>query len=171
MQTAPAYADPRFDGIDDPELMMPAAAHEAGHAIAALAAGFPVREMRLWREGGDRVTGYALIEHSDDPEGDELNGALITAVAGHEAEAHWLTENHGFQFLGFRDRSGALSAARPGCCDDLRLFRTLRRGHRDALTEPAARVRARALLTRRWRRVERLALRLARHGHLGNTTA
>lgn len=166
-----AYADPRFDNITDPELMLPAAAHEAGHAIAALNAGLPISEMRLWRESNDRVLGYVYVDHSDEPEGEELDGMLITAVAGHEAQALWHTEYDGFRFLGFRDRSGALSEARADCCTDLKLFKSLRRGHRDALTEPAARVRARALLARRWRRVEYLALRLARHRRLGSPSA
>lgn len=166
-----AYADPRFDNVTDPELMLPAAAHEAGHAVAALNAGFRVHELRLWLEGKNRVLGYVDVDHGDDLEGDELDGALITAMAGHEAQALWLTEYHDFRFLGFRDHSSALSESRSACCGDRRIFKRMRRGHHDALTEAAARTRARVLLSRRWRRVEHLALRLARHRRLGALSA
>lgn len=159
--------DHRFDGITDPDLIMPAAAHEAGHVVAALVAGFPVHEVRIWRRG-DLVSGVARVDPGDNLEGEDLNNALIVAVAGHEAQAFWLTEYHDYRFLGFRDRSQALHDSRGGCCTDLELFRGMRRGHRDALTEPAARARARILLAGRWRRVEHLALRLARRHHLTN---
>lgn len=160
-----------FDDITDPDLMLPAAAHEAGHAVAALAAGFPVRELRLWRHGKDRVSGYAHIDHGDDLEGEELDCALITAVSGHEAQALWLTEYAGYRFLGFRDRSTALSDSQSDCCGDLEMFRRMRRDHSEALTQPAARIRARALLASRWRSVEQLAVRLARHQRLTAPTA
>lgn len=164
------HTDSRFDGITDPRLTLPAAAHEAGHVIAALAAGFPVREVRIFREGSD-FGGNAEVGYSDKPEGDELDHALIVSVAGHEAEAFWLTEYHDYQFLGFRDRSKALHDTRGCAAGDRDIFRSLRRGHRDALTDPAARSRARIVLARHWRSLERLALRLARRHRLTDVSA
>lgn len=151
-----------FDAYD-PQLLA-TAAHEAGHAHAFHHAGIPIGEIRVWWQG-DSTAGHVTLA-DDYIDEDQLDGNLIALVAGHEAEARWLTEHGGFQLLGFRNQSGALSASRGRCCSDMTNFRRLRRRHKSELTEPAARVQARALLVRRWPHLERLALRLARHRRL-----
>lgn len=151
-----------FDNYDP--YLLATAAHEAGHALACHHAGIDIAEIVLWQQG-DSIGGH-VIPSSDHLDEDQYDGQLVALVAGHEAEARWLTDHGGYRTLGFRDHSGALSVSRGGCCTDLANFRRLRRKGTGSLAEPTARAQARALLIRRWPHLERLALRLARHRRL-----
>lgn len=147
----------------DLRLLQPAA-HEAGHALACVVAGYAIADIRVWHTSNSAAGALQLADDIDDRQAtDEL---LVSLVAGHEAEVNWLSLN-----TNHPSRERALRETQPGCCTDLELFaRYRRRSRHTSLTEAAARGRAEALLRQHWRRVERLTVRLARAKHLTNPT-
>ncbi|HEX5120466.1 MAG TPA: hypothetical protein VFW65_35240 [Pseudonocardiaceae bacterium] len=132
----------------DPELLL-AAAHELGHAIVDLAHQVPVLGVEVNRRthGGLTRTGFDPTTATPD----QWRGALIGDLAGFEAELLWC-HRHG----GHADPASAVT--------DYANF--TRHARRVGLTRGVARTRARSVLIAHWPRLERLALRLARHGHL-----
>lgn len=148
--------------------LMPTAAHEAGHAVAALSAGFAIAEIRIWRESDEHHYGHhGYVRLTQDTFTDEEHDDHpVVLVAGHEAEARWMSKHADYLLLGSARRD-----TRGGACHDLDTFRRNRRKGNGTLTEPQARAQARVLLARHWHRIERLALRLARTRHLHNPSA
>ncbi|MGW1678547.1 hypothetical protein [Saccharopolyspora sp. NPDC002376] len=134
------------------------ATHEAGHAIIAVLFGLQVTEIKIWRSGHS-YAGHVLTPIDEDNH-DDLTASLHTAVAGHEAEALWRA-NHLKQ-----SRGAAIRDSRPGCKHDMAAFREYRRLGKDLPTETAARQLAHRQLVTHWSRIERLADRLTRAGHL-----
>ena len=154
----------RFDGLDLD--LLPTAAHEAGHAIAASAAGLTVVDIALWHEQGGAAGHVELIEEPDDLDSESLNGFLVSIVAGQEAQARFLTRYSTFALLG-----SARAATEGSCCDDKALFKTVHKRHPEALSRGEARHQAQRLITQRWDRLERLAARLAKYRRLTSPAA
>lgn len=154
----------RFDGLDLD--LLPTAAHEAGHAIAASAAGLTVVDIALWHEQGGAAGHVEVTEEPDDLDSESLNGFLVTTVAGQEAQARFLTRYSTFAFV-----SSARSAIERGCCDDKALFKTVHKRHSEVLSRGEARHQAQRLVTQRWARIERLATRLAKYRRLTSPAA
>lgn len=154
----------RFDGLA-PDLL-PAAAHEAGHAIAASKAGLTIVDIALWREK-DGVAGYVEVtEEPGDLDTEGINGYLVTIAAGQEAQSRFLTHHSNFVFL-----SSARSATEAHCCDDKALSAAIRRRHREVLSRSDARHQAQRLITQHWAHLERLTARLAKHRRLTSPAA
>jgi hypothetical protein len=132
----------------DPELLL-AAAHELGHAIVDLAHQIRVLSVEVDRRAHTGLTRVEFDDATATP--DQLRGALIGGLAGFEAELLWCAR-HG----GHADPATAVT--------DYAQFR--RHARRVDLTRAVARTRARSVLIHHWPRLERLALRLAQHGHV-----
>lgn len=148
------------DGGPDPLTLerLIVATHEAGHAVIAVLSGLHVEEIKIWRHGET----YAGLVRTpiNEADADELAASLLTAVAGHEAEALWRSQHLA------ESRGTAIRQSRSGCNHDMALFRKYRRLGKDLPTETAARQLAHRQLVTHWPRIERLGARLARAGRL-----
>ncbi|MFJ8912340.1 hypothetical protein [Amycolatopsis sp. NPDC102389] len=129
------------------------AAHEVGHAVACQAAGLRVIAVRLFPDRG-----YVTHVEADPADQDQVDGELVTLLAGLEAGARWAQKHRGLW------RGEALRWSR-GCSDsDLALFR---RAKRNASVSPSRlESRARSLVAQQWGRIDRLSRKLADSGRL-----
>ncbi|MFD6072867.1 hypothetical protein [Amycolatopsis lurida] len=134
-------------------MMLAAAAHEVGHAVACQAAGLRVREVRLLSHRG-----FVTYAEPDPGDQHQVDGELVALLAGPEAGARWAQKHRGLW------RGEALRWSR-GCSDsDLALFR---RTKRNASVSPSRlESRARSLVSAQWGRIDRLSRQLADSGRL-----
>lgn len=142
---------PRYSPEDAATLAL--AAHEVGHAVACQAAGLRVLEVRLHSRGG-----FVRAADADPADQDQVDGELVTLLAGMEAGARWGQKHAGLW------RGDALRWSR-GCSDsDLALFRRMKRN----ASVPSSRLEshARSLVARHWSRIDRLSRKLADSGRL-----
>jgi hypothetical protein len=134
----------------DPDLLI-VAAHELGHAVLASAYGITVVSIEVDRAAYTGLTRRDPGLNYDRCSIEVLRAGLLGDVAGFEAERMW-----GARHGGHVDRAGSTT--------DLTQFARYRR--RADLTTAGARGQARFVLRQHWATVERLAPRLARHGHV-----
>ncbi|MFF4595279.1 hypothetical protein [Amycolatopsis sp. NPDC001319] len=135
------------------------AAHEVAHAVACRAAAatrasrLTVRRVVLTAENG-------FIQHSPvDPDNqDQINTALIVALAGREGAARWVQRNAGYW------RGSAMRWAAQGCDSDLTYFHRMK--HHSNRSTGWLENRARAVVAGNWGRIDRLAHKLAADGRL-----
>ncbi|MFD5245675.1 hypothetical protein ACFWIW_14075 [Amycolatopsis sp. NPDC058340] len=142
---------PRYSPEDAALLAL--AAHEVGHAVACQAAGLRVAEVRLLPDRG-----WVTHKAADPGDQDQVDGELVTLLAGREAGARWAQKHHGMW------RGDALRWSRGCSASDLALFR---RAKRTASVSPSRlESRARSLVARQWGRIDRLSRQLADSGRL-----
>lgn len=143
-----------------------AAAHEAGHAVAARMVGLSVRDVRIWQDGNRPDSGVAGVTRIGDGRrrlvGTELADALlVVALAGTAAETLWLRRT-------VRRIPGPLRRdVAAACRTDQRNAR--RAAHRSTLSLPDGRARAGDLVRANWPDVRRVAVLLGRSGHLSGS--
>ncbi|MFF0145993.1 hypothetical protein ATK36_0481 [Amycolatopsis sulphurea] len=135
------------------------AAHELAHAVACTAAA-TTRAGRLTVVQVVVEPGRSFVEHSEVDPGnqDQVNTAVVVALAGQEGAARWAQRHAGYW------RGSAMRMAAHGCEDD---HAYVRRMSRYSDRSPAwLRHRARAVVAANWGRIDRLTHRLVADGRL-----
>lgn len=139
---------PKLDATDPKQLAT--AVHELGHAWAWKDAGLDV--YKITTTGATGATGARY--RSDANRERMLRGYAVGCWAGFEAEDRWLREN------------GYGTADLRGAAVDIENFHDTVREMEGSLSERKARRLARSRVARRWRKIQKLAPKLAHKGRI-----